>query len=65
MASFPVGLITFHLVLWELSSRTHSSFLQMVICDSTNTSSPSESSPAASPSPGGEPAPKNTQMEMF
>lgn len=25
MASFPVGLITFHLVLWELSSRTHSS----------------------------------------
>lgn len=25
MASFPVGLITFHLVLWELSSSTHSS----------------------------------------
>lgn len=69
MASFPVGLITFHLVLWELSSRTHSSFLQMVICNSNNTSSPSETSsravPAASPSPGGEPAPKNTQMDMF
>lgn len=40
MASFPVGLITFHLVLWELSSSTHSSFLQMVICDGTNTTQP-------------------------
>ena len=31
IASFPVGLITFHLVLCELSSNTHSSFLQIVI----------------------------------
>lgn len=72
MASFPVGLITFHLVLWELSSRTHSSFLQMVICNSNNTSSPSESSsrdlhacPCCQPLSCGEPAPKNTQMDMF
>jgi len=40
MASFPVGLITFHLVLWELSSSTHSSFLPMVICSGTNTARP-------------------------
>ena len=31
MASFPLGLITFHLVLWELSSNTHSSPRDMVI----------------------------------
>ncbi|TNN50808.1 hypothetical protein EYF80_039020 [Liparis tanakae] len=31
MASLPVGLITFHLVLWELSSSTHSSPRAMVI----------------------------------
>lgn len=36
MASFPVGLITFHFVLCELSSSTHSSFRQMVICSGTN-----------------------------
>lgn len=36
MASFPVGLITFHLVLCELSSSTHSSFRQMVICSGTD-----------------------------
>ena len=31
IASFPMGLITFHLVRCELSSNTHSSFLQIVI----------------------------------
>lgn len=31
MASLPLGLMTFHLVRWELSSSTHSSPLVMVI----------------------------------
>lgn len=35
MASFPVGLITFHLLLWELSSSTHSSPRVIVIWEDT------------------------------
>ena len=37
MASFPLGLITFHLVLWELSSNTHSSPRDIVICGERGT----------------------------